>query len=73
MTEDFSYAGEGRTFEILFTEDEDAMEICTTFTIVDDDILEGDRDFTITVIDDGGRGVLAGPSVSTITITDDGK
>ena len=49
------------------------METCTTFTIVDDDILEGDRDFTITVIDDGGRGVLAGPSVSTITITDDGK
>lgn len=72
MTEDYSYNEGTRAIIVTFYEGEDKIK-CIELNIVDDDILEGNHEFTLRIIDDDGRNVLADPAISTITIIDNGE
>lgn len=43
---------------------------CTTFTIIDDDLLEGDENFQVSLDSPTGGANLDDPTSATVTITD---
>ena len=45
--------------------------LCVTFGIMNDTVLEGDHDFTVTITDVGPFAMIGTPSISTVTIVDD--
>ena len=45
--------------------------LCVTFDILDDSVLEGDHDFTVTITDVGSFAMIGTPFISTVTIDDD--
>ena len=45
--------------------------LCVTFDILDNNVLEGDHDFTVTITDVGPFAMIGTPSISTVTIDDD--
>ena len=45
--------------------------LCVTFDILDDSVLEGNHDFTVTITDVGPFAMIGTPSIRTVTIDDD--
>lgn len=54
--------------EVTFT---NGNSKCVTFEIVDDDLLEGDHSFTVSIIEADDVGIDSQSSSTTITIIDD--
>ena len=71
MGEDYSVSGGGEHV-ISYSEGEIPVAKCLTFDILEDGILEGDHEFTVSISHVQPNWALGTPSVATITIIDNG-
>ncbi|CAI8028755.1 hypothetical protein GBAR_LOCUS16349 [Geodia barretti] len=68
MGEDYSHTG--GELVIMYTEGDSPLAKCLTFAILDDEILEGDHEFTVSISHVEPNWALGTPSVATVNIID---
>ena len=70
MGEDYSHTG--GELDIMYTEGDSPLVKCLTFAIREDEILEGDHEFTVSISHVEPNWALGTPSVATVNIIDNG-
>ena len=68
MGEDYSHSG--GELDIMYTEGDSPLVKCLTFAIREDEILEGDHEFTVSISHVEPNWTLGTPSVATVNIID---
>ena len=70
MGEDYSHPG--NELVISYSEGDSPVPKCLTFAIMEDEILEEDHEFTVSISYVEPNWALGSPSVATVTIIDNG-
>ena len=70
VEEDYSYPSD--ELVISYSEGDSPVPKCLTFAILEDEILEGDHEFTVRISHVEPNWALGSPSVATVTIIDNG-
>ena len=70
MGEDYSHSG--GELDIMYSEGDSPLAKCLTFVILEDEILEGDHEFTVSISHVQPNWALGTPSVATVNIIDNG-